>query len=144
MEPDKIGLAEKTGDVLLTQRILAMSYTRALNRQAKETPNTAKWLAYQPTIEAHLYVLNQLETVLRDALNHYASYIASLSRAGIEQLIIRQNIPDNEKPIEVVLPGPADVPASTWTISSTDVANWIIAELVTLQEETQEASNGTE
>ena len=41
MEPDKIGLAEKTGDVLLTQRILAMSYTRALNRQAKETPNTS-------------------------------------------------------------------------------------------------------
>ena len=152
METDKIGLAEKLGDVIITQRILAMSYNRALNRQAEETPNTAGWQTYQPTIEAHMYVLNQLETVLRDALNHYASYIATLPVANVEQLLIGLNIPDNENPIAVALYGPPETPAGLWTISRTDVANWITQELdalrfeasATPEEETQEASNGTE
>lgn len=152
METDKVGLAEKLGNVIVTQRILAMSYNRALNQQAGETPNTAGWQTYQPTIEAHMYVLNQLEAVLRDALNHYASYIASLPATNIEQLLIGLNIPDDKNPIAVALYGPPDVPAGLWTISRANVAEWITQELdalrreayATPQEETQEASNGTE
>lgn len=152
MEADKIGLAEKLGDVIITQRILAMSYNRLLNQQAKETPNTAAWQIYQPTIEAHMHVLNQLENVLRDALNHYASYIANLYGPKVIQLLIGLNIPDNENPIAVALYGPPETPAGLWTISRTDVANWITQELdalrqeahATPQEETQEAPNGTE
>lgn len=152
METDKIGLAEKLGDVVIAQRILAMSYNRALNRQAGETPNTAGWQTYQPTIEAHMYVLNQLEAVLRDALNHYASDIASLPVTNVQQLLIGLNIPDDENPITVALYGPPDVLPGLWTISRTDVANWITQELdalrleasATPEEETQEASNGTE
>jgi hypothetical protein len=90
-----------------------MSYNRALNLQASETPNTAGWQTYQPTIEAHMYVLNQLEAVLRDALNHYASYIASLPASQpVEQLLIGLNIPDDENPIAVALYGPPD--DSSW------------------------------
>lgn len=152
MEWRPIKMAEKLGNVIVTQRILAMSYNRALNLQASETPNTAGWRTYQPTIEAHMYVLNQLEAVLRDALNHYASYIASLPATNLQQLLIELNIPDDENPIAVTLYGPPDVLPGLWTISRANVAEWITQELdalrreayATPQEETQEASNGTE